>query len=290
MRSKLFVPGSRPDFFAKALASAADALSFDLEDSVVESRKGEARAAVAELLRTDALARCGKIVIVRVNALGTPHFEADVAAMALPALTYLNVPKTDTAADVRAAVAVLARAEVANGVTRPIGILPNIESPEGLRCAAEVAGADPRVVGLQVGFGDLFEPLGIDRRDTQAVHAIQLAARLAAGEAGVWACDTAFADIQDAEGYRREAEAARRLGYIGKTCLHPTQIAIANDVFRPSDAEIERALRVVAAWRDATAANVGAVLVDGKMIDLPFARRAEATVAIARRLGLIGPP
>lgn len=289
MRSKLFVPGSRPDFFAKALASAADALSFDLEDAVVESRKGEARAAVAELLRSDALARCGKIIIVRVNAVCTPHFEADVAAVALPALTYLNVPKTDTAADVRAAVATLARAEAANRVARPIGVLPNIESPKGLRLAAEVAGADSRVVGLQVGFGDLFEPLGIDRRDTQAVHAIQLAARLAAGEAGVWACDTAFADIQDTEGYRREAEAARRLGYIGKTCLHPTQIAIANDVFRPSDAEIERALRVVAAWRDAVAANVGAVLVDGKMIDLPFAKRAEATVAIARRLGLIGP-
>lgn len=289
MRSKLFVPGSRPDFFAKALASAADALSFDLEDAVVESRKGEARAAVAELLRSDAVARCGKVIIVRVNGLATPHFEADVAAVALPALTYLNVPKTDTAADVRTAVAVLADAEAANRVATPIGVLPNVESPKGLRCASEVAGADPRVVGLQVGFGDLLEPLGIDRRDTQAVHSIQLAVRLAAGEAGVWACDTAFADIKDTDGYRLEAEAARRLGYIGKTCLHPTQIAIANGVFRPTDAEIERALRVVAAWREAQALNIGAVLVDGKMIDLPFARRAEATVAVARRLGLIGP-
>ena len=117
----------------------------------------------------------------------------------------------------------------------------------GLRLAAEIAAADPRVAGLQIGFADLFEPLGIDRRDAAAVQQVQLAVRLAAGEAGVLAYDAAFADVNDAEGFRREAEVARRLGFIGKSCIHPSQVPIANAVFRPSEAEIAQALRVVAA-------------------------------------------
>ena len=165
--------------------------------------------------------------------------------------------------------------------------LLNIESPRGLRRAAEIAAADPRVAGLQVGYGDLFEPLGIDRGDAAAVHQVQLLVRLAAGEAGLWACDAAFAAVDDADGFTREAVAARRLGYVGKTCIHPSQVALANEAFRPSEQEIAQALRVVAAAREAALKGLGAFLVDGRMIDAPFARRAEAVVALARRLGLV---
>lgn len=287
MRSKLFVPGSRPELFAKALASEADGISLDLEDAVQESRKAEARATVAEFLRATPPAPSGKVIIVRVNGLATPHFEADVQAVAWPALDLLNLPKPESADDVRAACAMLARVEAERGIARPIGILANIESPRGLRCAADIATADPRVVGLQLGFADLLEPLGIDRKDPAAIQHLQLAVRLAAGEAGLWAYDAAFGDVKDPEGYRREAEAARRLGYLGKTCIHPSQVALANDVFRPSDKEIAHALRVVEAAGEAKATGVGAFVVDGKMIDVPFAKRAEAIVALARRLGLV---
>ncbi|MEX1994111.1 MAG: CoA ester lyase [Steroidobacteraceae bacterium] len=284
MRSKLFVPGSRPELFAKALASEADAISLDLEDAVVEDRKAEARAQVADFLRSDAARNSGKELVVRVNAPGTPHFEADVRAVAVQGLDLLNLPKCESAESVRLAVSALAAAEAANGVTRPARILATIESPRGLRLAAMIGASDPRVAGLQVGYLDLFEPLGIDRRDDAAVHAVMFAVRMAAGEAGVFACDGAFADVKDAEGFRAEAEMARRLGFSGKSCIHPAQVPVANKVFCPGAEEIARALRVLAAAEQARAQGRGAFAVDGEMIDAPAIRRAEAVVAISRRL------
>jgi citrate lyase subunit beta/citryl-CoA lyase len=286
MRSKLFVPASRPELFAKALAGDADALSFDLEDAVQESRKADARRTLEEFLRQVSEQPAGKILIVRVNGLTTPHFEADLRAVAWPGVDMINLPKPQSAEDVRAAAAALARVEAERRIGRPIGILANIESPRGLRLALEIATAHPRVVGLQLGLGDLFEPYGIDRADARAVHATQLTVRVAAAEAGIWACDTVYGTVADPEGFTREAEAARRLGFIGKSCIHPTQVPLANTVFRPSNAEIAAALRVVEAARGAERSGVGAFLVDGRMIDIPFVKRAEAILAAARRLGL----
>ena len=287
MRSKLLVPASRPELFAKALAGDADAISFDLEDAVQESRKAEARRVLQAFLRQSSPRPAGKIVIVRVNGLTTPHFEADMAAVAGPVVDMINLPKPESADDVRAAAAALAGCERANDVERPIGILANIESPRGLRRAAEIAGAHPRVVGLQLGLGDLFEPFGIDRADAKAVHAMQLAVRLAAAEAGLWACDTVYGAVSDPDGYAREATAARRLGYLGKSCIHPSQVPLANAVFRPTDAEIAAARRVIEAARGAEVSGVGAFLVDGRMIDIPFIKRAEAILGAARRLDLL---
>jgi citrate lyase beta subunit len=286
MRSKLFVPGSRPELFAKALAGAADAISIDLEDAVVEERKDEARGLVRDWLRSGPQAG-GKLVIVRVNAMDTPHFDADLAAVVQPGLDVLNLPKPQSADDVRAACEAIARAERTNGVTRPVRLLLNIETPRALRDAAAIAAADPRVMGLQVGLGDLFEPLGIARRELAAVQQVLFAVRLAAGEAGVEAYDGAFADVRDTQGYLAEAQLARRLGFAGKTCIHPSQVALANETFRPGDEEIAHALRVRQAAEAAGAQGVGAFLVDGRMIDRPFLLRARSIVATARRLGLL---
>ena len=290
LRSKLFVPASRPELFSKALAGDADALSFDLEDAVREGRKAEAREALSRFLEEIAGRPHHKTLIVRVNGLSTPHFEHDAAAVVGLGIDMINLPKPDGADDVRRAAAVLARHEAARRIEQPIRILANIESPRGLRLAAEIAAAHPRVVGLQLGLGDLFEPFGIDRADARAVHAMQLAVRLAAAEAGVWACDTVYGTVSDPEGYTREAEAARRLGYVGKSCSHPTQVPLANAVFRPSDAEIAAARRVLEAARTAEARGLGAFLVDGRMIDAPFIQRAESIVDAARRLGIDAAP
>lgn len=287
MRSKLFVPGSRPELFSKALSGAADALSFDLEDAVAEARKPEARAALRTLLRSSAAAGGDKILIVRVNATDTHHFAADVAAVVQPGLHMVNLPKVEDPAQVRAAALALERAEAANGVAAPVRLLLNIESPRGLRRAAELAAADARVAGLQLGLGDLFEPNGIARRDRHAIVQAMFALRMAAAEAGVFAYDSAFADVADAAGFRAEAELARSLGFLGKSCIHPSQVAPANEVFRPSEAEIAHAARVVAAASGAEAEGVGAYLVDGKMVDRPFVERARAIVAEAGRLGLL---
>jgi citrate lyase subunit beta / citryl-CoA lyase len=287
MRSKLFVPGSRPELFAKAFASAADALSFDLEDSVAGDRKPEARDTLRELLRSTDVTGHAKVLIVRVNALDTPHFDADVDAVVQSGLDFINLPKPESVEDVRTAAAALERAERTNSVTRPVKLLLNIESPRAFRRAAELAGAHPRVAGLQLGLGDLFEPLGVARRETAAIQQAMFGLRIAAGEADVFAYDSAFANIKDEAGFRAEAQLARSMGFLGKSCIHPSQIALANEVFRPSDEEIAHAVRVAEAARDAESKGVGAYVVDGRMIDPPFVERARVLVGTAQRLGLL---
>jgi len=287
MRSKLFVPGSRPELFAKALAGDADALSFDLEDSVVQARKAEARTALATWLRSGAMAGSDKTIIVRVNAPDTPHFVEDIAAVALPGVALINIPKPESAEQIVQVARALEAAESANGVAQPIGLLLNVETPRALRLAAQFAQAHPRVAGLQLGLADLFEPLGIHRRESAAIQAAMFTLRMAAGEAGVFAYDAAFADVRDQAGYSAEAALAQRMGFLGKSCIHPSQVALANAAFRPTDAEIADALRVVEAARTAMADGAGAFLVEGKMIDPPFYQRALAIVATARRLGLV---
>jgi citrate lyase subunit beta/citryl-CoA lyase len=278
VRSKLFVPGSRPELFRKALAGDADAISIDLEDSVIESRKQEARELTGELLRS--LHACpGKVMIVRCNAVETPYFQADLSAIAQDTLEILNVPKVESAGTIRAAATALERAEAANGVRRPVRILANIESAKGLRMAAEIGAAHPRVCGLQLGLNDLFKSMGIERRDTGSVHAAMFAMRLAAGEAGVFAYDGAYAEIANEQGFRAEAEMSRRLGYRGKSCIHPCQVAPANEVFAPDDRDIDFARRVLQASRQARSKGLGAFTVDGEMIDLPAVRRAERVLA-----------
>jgi citrate lyase subunit beta/citryl-CoA lyase len=287
MRSKLFVPASRPELFPKALGGAADAISFDLEDAVEEGAKPAARTELVKLFAGGRAAMQGKLIVVRVNAVETPHFAADLEAIACEAVDVLNLPMVESAATVRDAVAALERIERQRGLPSRIGVLANIESPRGLRLAAEIAGADARVVGLQLGFADLLEPLGIDRANPAAIQQLQLAVRLAAGEAGLPALDSAYANVRDPKGYRSEAAQARRLGYMGKTCIHPSQVALANESFRPSDEEIARAVRVADAWETARKDGTGVLLVDGRMIDIPFALRAQAIVAMARTLGIL---
>lgn len=282
MRSKLFVPGSRPDLFPKALAGPADALSFDLEDAVDESKKAEARASLAGFLQGLAPGH-GKTLIVRVNGIDSPHFVADLEALAGVELHVLNLPKPSGPDDVQACAHAMTRCGIASGA----GILANVETPRALRLAREIASAHPRVVGLQLGWADLLGPLGIARDNVAAVQAIQLQVRLAAGEAGVWAYDGAFTHIADADGFRREAEGARRLGYLGKSVIHPSQVAIANEVFSPTKPEIVQARRIVDAARIARGEGVGVIAVDGRMVDAPILRRAERVLAEAERLGLL---
>jgi citrate lyase subunit beta / citryl-CoA lyase len=286
MRSKLFVPGSRPELFEKAARSPADALSFDLEDAVAKPRKAEARANVAAFLRGG---RGAQTMVVRVNGVGTEFFEDDIDAIVGAAPDMINVPMLEGAEQVRHAAAAIARAEAKHGVARAVGILANIETPRGLRLAAEIATADRRVVALQVGFGDLFEPFGIDRMEPHAVQHVRMQVRLAAAEAGIPAYDGALAVVATPETYRADAEAARLLGYAGKSCIHPTQVPIANEVFVPQAKEIARAARVVAAADDALARGVGAFVVDGDMVDGPFIDSARAVLAMARKLGLAIP-
>ncbi|MNX04910.1 (3S)-malyl-CoA thioesterase [compost metagenome] len=279
MRSKLFVPGSRPDLFDKAMASTADALSFDLEDAVAPTRKQEARNALAYWLASPDFAAAQalhpKKIIVRVNAADTPYVAADLDALGGLPIDLLNLPKVESATALREAAAQAIAAGFQNE------FLITVETPRALASAAELAAAHPRVAGLQLGLADLFEPLGIDRYQPETLRAVMLSLRLAAGCAGKYAMDAAYARVRDAEGFRAEAQLARSLGFLGKSCVHPSQVAIANEVFGFSAEEVAEAERIVSASREQD--GVGAFLLDGKMIDAPFVQRARDVLLAAGR-------
>lgn len=279
MRSKLFVPGSRPELFAKALAGGADAVSFDLEDAVPAEAKDAARQAVAAFLASDAAAATSKRLIVRCNPLGSPEFARDIAALAVPGpVRTINLPKPESARDVSDAAQALSDAERANGVAAPIALLANIETPRALLAAASIA-AQPRVTGLQLGLLDLFGPHGIDRADARNVHAAMFALRMAAAAAGVEAIDAASPETRDEAVFLREAAMARALGFAGKSCIHPVQVAWANRAFSASPEEIAHARRVVQAAEAAAREGHGAFLLDGRMVDAPVVARARAVLA-----------
>jgi len=275
MRSKLFVPCSRPEFFAKALAGDADAVSFDLEDAVPADGKAAARERLVECLRSESARGSAKRLIVRVNAPDSRYFADDLAALANVRVDLVNLPKVESADIVRAVAARLEDQGIA------AGLLLNIETVKGLARTAAIADADPRVIGLQVGLNDLFASLDIARHDQRHVHAALWSIRLGAGEASRIAYDGAWPDLRDDDGFRAEAILARSLGYLGKSCIHPRQVAIANDVFDRGD-DLARSRRLLAAAADAGARGHGAFLFEGAMADAPAIAAARDMV---RRAG-----
>jgi citrate lyase subunit beta / citryl-CoA lyase len=286
IRSKLFVPGSKPQLFPRAASGQADAISFDLEDAVPLSHKDEARHAVAEYLIQEG-AKNGKINIVRVNSVASGLFDPDLERVIVSGLHVLNLPKVQDGDDVLAAVDALEYWERKAGLTEEIGLLATIESPKGLRMALAIATAHPRMVGLQIGMVDFNLACGFESGNRTAVNAVRLATRLAASEAGIAVFDGAFVKVSDPQAFRAEAEEAHALGLNGKSCIHPSQVSVVNEIFSPGVEEIERAVRLLAAAESASARGDGAFLHDGDMVDLPVVKRARGLLA---RAGQRTPP
>lgn len=291
MRSKLFVPASRPELFLKALAGDADALSFDLEDSVREDKKADARNTLAKFLESPELLASKKKIIIRVNPMDGPYFLDDISAVIKAGVHMVNLPKIESPHEIELAAKVISEAEKRNGIHQlgngSTQLLINIETPKSLRVAHQLASANERVMGLQLGLGDLFEPYGIDRQSQIAIEQAMFVTVMAAHEAGIAAYDGAYANIANQEGYRDEALLAKSLGFKGKSCIHPNQIEFANEIFRPTQEEIAHALKVVSAEESAQKNSIGAYVVDGKMIDPPFFNRARDILNSARQYGLI---
>jgi citrate lyase subunit beta/citryl-CoA lyase len=277
LRSKLFVPGNRPDRFAKAIASGADAVCFDLEDSVPPEGKAAARAAVKEFLlsKVSSMPR----TLVRVNDIHSEHFASDLSAVVWPECAMIVLPKIEESSEIHEAAAALLRLEQERGIPNPVALLPTIESSGGLRRAHKIAAAHGRVAGLQLGLVDLFSSLGISAKDKATAQYARLQLRFASGEAGVPCFDSAYPAFTDAEGLAAEAEVARDLGFSGKSCIHPIQVAPVNAIFAPTEEEIAGARRILRKAREAAAEGQGAFKLDGRMVDLPIIRCAEEILA-----------
>ena len=260
--SLLFVPASRPERFDKALGSGADAVIVDLEDAVAPADKDAARAALAAWL--DPV----HPVLVRINAADTPWFAADLELLARPGVSAVVLPKAEHPDDV----------VVASRAGGGLAVLPLIESALGFEQRRALAHAD-RVERLIFGHIDFQADLNMRATEEELLPfrtALVLASRLAGIAAPIDGVCTA---IDDAELLQADALRARRLGFGGKLCIHPRQVAVVNRCFAPSAEEVAWAQRVIAAD---TASGGAAVAVDGKMVDRPVVLRAQAILVEAQ--------
>jgi citrate lyase subunit beta/citryl-CoA lyase len=292
MRSLLFIPADSPKKLDKGLASGADALIVDLEDSIAADRKAEARASAAAFLQ-EATAKAGRPrLLVRVNGIETGLTDADLDAVVPGKPDAIMLPKAVGGPSVIHLDAKLAAREAINGL--PDGAITIIalatETAAAMFAAGTYAGASARLSGLTWGAEDLSAELGAEaNRDKDGIFldAYRLARTLClagAATAGVPAIDTVYVDFRNEAGLRRECEEARRDGFSGKLAIHPGQVPIINTVFTPTAAAIAKARAVVAAF--AAAPGAGVVGIDGVMYDRPHLVRAQALLARAQDAGL----
>lgn len=272
MRSALYVPGNRPALFDKALAGSADVVLLDLEDSVPAGEKVRARELVSAWLATLPATSRGRIW-VRVNS----GDDADLCAVAAAGPAAVCLAKTESAEQVRAAAGVLSDREPAPGV---VGICPLLESAAAVLAAREIAAA-PRVLRLQLGEADLCADIGMaPGPDGAELLAIRTHLVLVSGAAGLEPPPAPVStDFRDLAALRESTEALARLGFRGRTCIHPAQLPVVNAVFTPSAEELTRARDLVARFE----AGAGGVVLDadGRMVDLAVVRRAQRLLAEA---------
>ncbi len=294
VRSVLVCPATNRRMVEKAVASDADIALPDLEDALTPDEKAAGREAVAAAFRD--LDWGGKPRAFRVNAVSTPWCWRDIAEVVGASegrVDLIVVPKVDDAAEVAFVDLLLRQLEADYGIAAPISLHVQIETARGLARCREIAQASRRVAALVFGPGDYAASVGApmaaigmpDRYDAAypghrwgyAMHEILVAARAA----GVLAIDGPYADFRDEPGLRRSAERARALGYDGKWCIHPAQVAACNEVFSPTAEEIAAARALLAAFADSVAAGRGALTHAGVMIDMASVRLAESVLARA---------
>jgi len=307
-RSELAVPGSQPQLFEKAAASAADVIFLDLEDAVAPNDKEQARKNIIQALHD--IDWRGKTMSVRINGLDTHYMYRDVVDVVEQAgdkLDLIMIPKVGTAADVYAVDMMVTQIEQAKGLTKRIGFEHIIETALGMQNVSEIAGASKRNESLHFGVADyaastrarttnigganpdyaVLTDAGDGARDTPwgdmwpyAIARMVVAARAN----GLRPIDGPFGDFSDPDGYLAAAKRAAVLGCEGKWAIHPSQIDLANQVMSPGAEEIERAHRILVAMREAEAQGKGAVSLDGRLIDYASIRQAEVLVEKARAI------
>jgi citrate lyase subunit beta / citryl-CoA lyase len=283
-RSRLYVPGSEPKYFINAALHGADAIILDLEDSVHPSEKDAARLLVRNALRAVDFLQCERMVRINQLPLGLEDLEEIVPES--PDL--ILIPKVEAASQVIAVSRKIAEVKENYGLTRPIWLMPILESAVGIESAFAVATASEDVVALTIGLEDYTADIGVVKTSSgaESLYARQRIVN-AAHAAGVQAIDSVYGDVGDMEGLRTWGINSRAMGFEGMGCVHPTQIAAIHEAFAPTEAEIERARRIVMAFNEAQNKGLGVVSLGSKMIDPPVVERALKLMARAKAMGLV---
>ncbi|WP_039019413.1 L-malyl-CoA/beta-methylmalyl-CoA lyase [Halocynthiibacter namhaensis] len=297
-RCQLFGPGSNTKLFPKMAASAADVINLDLEDSVAPTDKDNARANVIEAINT--IDWGNKTLTVRINGLDTPWWYRDVVDILEQAgdrLDQIMIPKVGCAADVYAVDALVTAIEAAKGRSKRISFEVIIESAAGIAHVEEIAASSPRMEAMSLGAADFAASMGMqttgiggtqenyymlrggEKHWSDPWHWAQAAIVAACRTHGVLPVDGPFGDFSDDEGYIAQAKRSATLGMVGKWAIHPKQIALANDVFTPSEEAVTEAREILAAMETAKANREGATVYKGRLVDIASIKQAEVIVA-----------
>ena len=282
LRSFLFAPGNHARRVEKALALDADVVILDLEDAVAVAEKLAARDAVCAALQRPRRS----LAYVRVNGVDSSWCQHDIRAVVGPRLDGLVLPKAESAAAVRQVDRWLAEAESCAGLAvSSLDLMPIIETARGVESAQEIASACARVRRLAFGGGDYTQDLDLvwteDEHELAYARAkLSHASRVAGIDAPI---DTVVLQVRDTERFVRSARIGRNMGFQGKLCIHPDQVAACNTVFAPSPDEVAHAHRVLAAFEQAEAQGLASIQVEGLFVDYPIANKARRLLARAER-------
>ncbi|CAM4396746.1 HpcH/HpaI aldolase/citrate lyase family protein [Palleronia rufa] len=278
-RSVLYIPGSKERALEKARELPVDAIIFDLEDAVAVDEKVAARETLANALRAGGYG--GRACVVRINGFDTEWGAGDLEAIADTGPQAILLPKVNGRADIEALDARLSQ----DRTTAETRIWAMMETTRGVFHAAEIA-MSPRIEGFVIGTNDLAAELGCETGGDRMPLMMALQTCLAAARMGGIVCvDGVFNAFKDDNGLRAECQQGRALGMDGKTLIHPAQVAICNEVFSPSEAEVSLARRQIAAWEEAGAAGQGVAVVDGRIVENLHVATARATLAKAAAAG-----
>jgi len=285
-RSMLFLPGNNPNMLINGNCLGSDAVIFDLEDAVSPAEKDAARILVRNTMRYMDFHGCE--IIVRINSIDTPYWKKDLDEIlpCKPGLVLL--PKTGTAADALAADAYMSEVEAKLGLEQnTVGLMPLIETAMGVENAFAIASCSSRVKALFLGAEDLTADLQCKRtKEGREIEYARTRLVVAARAAGVDVYDTPFTDVNDDEGIWTDAQLAKALGFTGKASISPRHVDVINEVFSPSQRDIDYAYEVMEAIRVAKEQGKGAISLYGKMIDAPIVARAQQTIAMAEEMGI----
>lgn len=285
-RSMLFLPGNNPNMLINAGCLGSDAVIFDLEDAVSPAEKDAARILVRNTMRYMDLRGCE--IIVRINSVDTPYWKADIDAVLPEKPNVILLPKSGTPAEVLEADAYITETEKKFGLEPDqVRLMPLIETALGVENSYAIASSCKRVTALFLGAEDLTADLRCKRtKEGREIEYARTRLVVAARAAGVDVYDTPFTDVNDDEGIVTDTALAKSLGFTGKASISPRHIDVINEIFSPTEAEINYAYEVIEAIRIAKEQGKGAISLHGKMIDAPIVARAEQTIAMAEALGL----
>ena len=282
----MFVPGNNPGMMQDAHIYGPDSIMLDLEDSVTMAEKDAARLLVYNALKS--IDYGDTEMVVRINPLSTPYGKKDVEAVVKAGVDVIRMPKTETADEVRELEAEIVKVEEQLGCVGRTQIMAAIESALGIVNAYEIATASKRMMGIALGAEDYTANLKTPRSKSGAELLLARETIVVAARAAGIACfDTVFSNLDDMDTFRAEVELIKTLGFDGKSIINPRQIEIVNEIYAPTQKDIEKALRIVAAIKEAQAKGSGVIAVNGKMVDRPVVIRAERIISLAVASGII---